>query len=166
MRKLYLKQTITQAQDKFTFYDDQQQKVYQGQQTSMSLPPRFGLVDCEKSQQVVTLDGVIFSLMPEFKLIDNSSNNEFCKIRKKFTMGKPKVIIKSVTNEYLIDGDFVARDFKILDDQQQIIIKIQPTHIAWGEVTEVEINCDLIAEHIAAGMLVGIECAYYSDNKY
>jgi len=166
MRKLYLKKHITGTKDKFTFFDDQQHEIYQGQQTSMSLPPRFGLVDCEKNQQVITLTGTTFSMMPEFKLLDVKNNQDFCKIKKKFTIQKPKVTIKTEQGEYVINGDFVTRDFKVLDRQQHEIIRVQASKLPWGEVFEISIDTDAIAEHIAIGILVGIDCAHYSDNKY
>jgi len=166
MRKLYLKQNGTGMKEKFTFYDDQQQEIYQGQQTSLSLPPRFGLVDVAKNEQVVTLTGTTFSMMPEFKLTDSKTNSEICKIKKKFTMGKGKVTIKTPKGEYLLDGDFIIRDFKIFDNEQREIVWIQSRVLSWGDVFEININSNLIEEHVAIGILVGIDCAYYSDNRY
>ena len=166
MRKLYLKRNVIDSKDKFTFFDEHQQEVYQGLQTSMSLPPRFGLVDIDKNKQVITLTGTTFSMMPEFKMTDSETNSVIVKIKKKFTLNKGKVTIKTPQGEYIIVGDFVARDFKVLDNQQQEIISVHPSQISWGEISEVNIDTSLIAEHIAVGILLGIECAYYSDNKY
>lgn len=166
MRKLYLKQNIVGTKDKFTFYDAEQQEIYQGQQTSMSLPKRFGLVDCTDNKQVVELVASIFSMMPEFKLIDLATKAEFGRIKKQFTLEKGKVRITTSQGKYIIDGDFLIRDFKILDQQQREIISIHPVQVSWGEVSEVRINTDLIVEHIAVGLILGIYCAHYSDNRY
>ena len=166
MRNLYLKKNLTTNSEKFTFFDAQQNPLYRGLQTSMTLPPKFEITDCTASQQVISLTGSIFSLMPEFKLFDMTNNKHICAIKKKFTVSKAKVTIKTPSGDYQIDGNFVQRDFKIFDDQQREIISMHPGKISWGEISEIIIDTDLIAEHVAVGLLVGIECAYYSDNKY
>ena len=164
VEKLYLKQKVFAIREKFTFFDVHENEVYRARGSLFAMPKRYELVDAN-DQAVIEVVRSFFSLMPEFKLVDLKTGVEICKIRKRFRIGRPILDIMSPQGNYLIDGSFWAHEFDVFDDKNRKIISVQKQWIAWGDTYEITIDTDLIEKHVAAGIVLAIDCTYHSGNN-
>ena len=164
MEHLYLKQKVFSLTEKFTFYDLEQNEVIKARGSFFSLPKHYTLVD-EGGQAVLLVERTIFSLMPEFTLFTLPQRTEICRIRKRFRIGSPRLDIFVSNTKYLIEGSFFAHEFFVRDEQGNLLISVCKKWLAWGDTYEISINTSLIEKHVAAGIVLAIDCTYHSNNN-
>ena len=163
MEKLYLKQKVFAIREKFTFFDVHQNEIYRARGSLFAIPQRYKLVDIN-DQAVIEVIRTFLKLIPEFKIVDLKTGIRICKIRKRFRIGRPRLDIITEEGSYLIDGNIWAHDFDVFDVQNRKIINVQKQWIAWGDTYEITINTELIDMHVAAGIVLAIDCTYHSKN--
>jgi uncharacterized protein YxjI len=164
MEKLYLKQKVFAIREKFTFFDVHQHEVYRARGSLLAMPQRYELIDTN-GQAVIEVVRTFFSLMPEFKIVDLVNGTEICKIRKRFRIGRPILDMTTAQGNYLIDGSFWAHDFNVFDRQNRKMINVRKQWISWGDTYEITIDTELVNKHVAAGIVLAIDCTYHSNNK-
>ena len=161
--KLYLKQKVFAIRENFTFFDIHENEVYRARGSLLAMPKRYELIDANH-QPVIEVVRTFFTLMPEFKIVDLTTGMEICKIRKRFRIGRPILDITTPKGNYLIDGSFWVHEFDVFDDQNRNIISVQKQWIAWGDTYEIAIDTDLVDRHVAAGIVLAIDCTYHRKN--
>lgn len=164
MEKLYLKQKVFAITEKFMFFDVHQNQVYRARGNLIALPKKYELID-QQEQAVIEVVRTFFSLMPAFKLIDLTTGMEVCQIRKRFRVGRPILDMTTAQGNYRVDGSFFAHNFRIFDAENRKIISVQKQWIAWGDTYEITIDTALVNKHVAAGIVLALDCAYHSSNK-
>ena len=163
MEQLYLKQKVFSLTEKFTFYDFEQREVIKARGSFFSLPKHYTLVD-ESGQAVLEVQRTFFSLMPEFTLFTLPQRTNICRVRKRFRIGSPKLDIYVGNTQYLIEGSFWAHEFFVRNEEGHLLISVRKEWISWGDAYEVSINTNLIEKHVAAGIVLAIDCTYHSNN--
>lgn len=162
MEKLYLKQKVFAIRNKFTFFDAHQNEIYRARGNLLAMPQRYELFDAN-DKAVVEVVRTFFSLMPEFEIFDLITGAKICKIRKRFRIGRPILDIVTPQGNYLITGSFWVHDFDVVDVQNRKIINVQKQWIAWGDTYEITIDTTLIDKHVAAGIILAIDCTYHNN---
>ena len=162
MERLYLKQKVFSITEKFTFYDLNQNEVYKARGSFFALPKYYTLVD-NQGQAFVEVRRTFLSFMPEFTLIDLQRGTEICRIRKRFRLGFPKLDIYADNAQYLIDGSFWAHEFTVKNEQGHLLITVSKQWISWGDAYEITVDTRLIEKHVAAGIVLAIDCTYHSN---
>jgi len=175
MEKLYLKQEVPKIRGEVMFLDFYKNEIYRARGSFFpmpqkccggALPPiprKYELIDAN-DQVLVEILRTSAPVMPEFKVVDLVAGVEICKIKKKFRISKPTVGITTAQGDYLIDGSIWHREFDVFDEQSRKMINMQKKEIFWGDTYEMTTDTELIDEHIAAGIILAIDCTYHSGN--
>ena len=163
MERLYLKEKVFSIREKFTFYDINEQIIYKAHGNLFAFPKRYELTD-QLNRPKVEITRTIFSLMPEFTLTDQSLNREIAKVKKRFRIGRPVLDIWTPDGDLIIKGSFWAHEFDIYNSNGDILVSISKQWIAWGDTYELIINTKLIERHVAAAIVIALDCAYHNQN--
>jgi len=168
IRHLYLKQKVFALAEDFTFFDEAQNPVFRARGNFFGMPKQYKLYDAnnqDKNNHIILIRRKFWAFMPTFFIINPQNNQTLFTVRQRFRFGRPIFDISTPHGNYLIDGNLIAHEFRILDPNGQQIIEIRKRFIAWGDTYDVAVDTAQIPVHVAASIILTIDCALHSTNR-
>ena len=134
--KLYIKQKIFSLRDFFNVYDENKEVVYTVKNQVFSYVKKFKVLNSNK-ELLFIIKRKMFSFLPAYRIIQEGKTLAI--IKKKFTFFKKDFILKTFYQDYKIEGDFLAFDFKILLNNE-IKAHIHKKYFSIGDSYELDIK--------------------------
>ena len=175
IEELYVEQATPRVRGEIIFFDFLGNEIYHVRGSFFPMPQKccagalplvpkkYELID-DNEQIVVEILRTSSLLTPEFKVTDLITGVEICKTRKKSRIMQATVVITTAQGNYPINGSIWHHEFDILDEQGRKIISKQKETIGWGDTYKITIDTELINMHIAAGIILAVDCTYHTGN--
>ncbi|MCL2861672.1 MAG: LURP-one-related family protein [Firmicutes bacterium] len=162
---LYLKQKPLSSDEKFTFFDEQQKPVFKSMGSFFAIPRRYKLFDAVKNQEIVDITRRFFAFTPNFTITDTTTKQSLFFVKQCVFFGKPRFEISSSSGNYRIEGDLSKYEYDIIDPFGQRIISVRTKLISWGDTYEIWADNTKIPLHVAASIVLTVNCAAHSASR-
>ena len=134
--KLFIKEKMLTNFVHFDVYDESENIKYTVDEKQAMVKVGLQLeVKNAQGEQIARLEQKKLSFQPTYYVIRNETTT--ATIEKKFTMFKPKYIVKELN--WTIEGDFTAHQYKITDDLNSNI-SISKEYLSWGDTFVLEFD--------------------------
>jgi uncharacterized protein YxjI len=162
MKHFYLKQKVFSVRDKYKVYDASQNVVYHCKSSMFSLRHKLNFFETKSEKLLFTFKRKLLSFMPTYYLYDQEGEH-LAKVRRKWTLLRPKVFVESSIANYQIDGDYWSHSFVILDQQHEVA-SVRKKFLSWGDSYEISIDDDQNDEFLLA-LVVSIDSIFHSKKS-
>ena len=147
--KLYVNEKLFSIHNKFYVKDENDMDIYEISSKIISLGDKTTINDM-KGNKIAYIEQEIFHLTPNYNVY---IGDEFVfKITKKFQLFKNDYVL---SNGYKVEGNFMALDFTIYDNNNTKIGSIKRKFISIGDKYEINIE-DISKKEIVLAIIVAI----------
>ena len=135
--KYKIRQKIFSFGDNFTIKDDMDQDCYIVKGKVFSLGDKLKILDIQ-GNELISIQQQIFRLLPEYYLF-NDGGKQLAKIKKAFTLFKHRFSIDSIMGEFEMQGNFLAHDFNILNNNK-VVASVNKKWLSLADSYMVEVS--------------------------
>lgn len=133
MIKLYLKEKIFSAAEKFTVANQAGQPVYYVEGSLFNAPKSFVLKDSNQ-QPLAKITKKILAFLPKF--VVEVPDEPKIEIKKEFSLLKPSYSI--TPQNFQVQGDLFSMNFSVTENKNKIA-QIHKKALSWGDTYEITI---------------------------
>jgi uncharacterized protein YxjI len=164
---LYKKQKVLSIREQFTYFDINQQVVYNATGSFFAFPKRYELTQTGSSHPLLEVRRKMFTLLPRFYVNDLRNQGQLMAvIRQRFTFMRPTFDLYDRNDQrYHVQGSFWAHNYQIFDPSNNKVIEVNKKWIAWGDTYEIMIDDSKIDLLLAIGLVLAIDCAIFSNRS-
>ncbi|MCR3905583.1 MAG: LURP-one-related family protein [Tenericutes bacterium] len=159
MKHFYLKQKVFSVRDKYKIFDEQQNIIYHCKSSVFSLRHKLRFFETKNEQLHFIFKRKLLSIMPTYYLYDQDGNH-IAKVKRRWTLLRPKVSVESEIANYEIDGDYWSHSFVILSENHEVA-SVRKKFISWGDSYEISIDDEQNDEFLLA-LVVSIDSIFHS----
>jgi uncharacterized protein YxjI len=134
--KYIIKQKIFSLGTSFYIKNEFQEDVYSIKGEVFSLGKKLRLYDLE-DRELVYIEQQLFNFLPVYNIYVNGE--VIAKVKKKFTLFRTEFSIESKGKEYILEGDFLAHEYKILS-QGLVVANISKEWFTFSDTYGVDIS--------------------------
>lgn len=131
-----IKQKLLSLSDGFTIKDESGNDSFKVKGKVISIGAKLTMSDMQ-DKEVCYIEQKVFKLMPEYHISVDS--REAMTVKQKFTVLGKKFDITGVSGEYKVEGNIIAKDFRILKDEA-VCASISKKLVAMTDTYTVEIS--------------------------
>ncbi|MCL2555504.1 MAG: LURP-one-related family protein [Firmicutes bacterium] len=166
IQHLFLKQKVFSLTEDFTFFDEFQRPIFRARGNFFAFPKQYKMFDAvNQVNPMILIRRKFFAFMPTFTIIDTSNNQTLFTVRQRFRLGRPIFDIATPHGNYMIDGNLIGHDFAIMNPNGRQVIQLNKRFLTWGDAYDVAIDTSQIPLHVAAAIILTIDCALHSSNR-
>lgn len=163
MNVFQMKQKAFSFKDKYKIFDASQNQVYHCSGHFLSFTRKKDLYDSKTDKHIYTLKRKLFSLLPKYELSDPDGST-VAMISKKFSLLKHKIDITSKLGDFVMEGNFSAHNFAVLEHEKEIIT-VHKKWLSWGDSYEITINDDTRIPLFLGLVLMIDDCLHSRRNR-
>lgn len=156
--KLYIQQKVFSFKNKFSVKDESGMDRYFIEGEVLSIGRKLHITGIDGSERAVVCEKV-FTFLPKFSVLVNDV--EVTEIAKKFTLFKPKYILKGLNWE--VHGDILSRNYTITNNSAAVGA-IHKKWMSWGDTFEIDL-AEGADEIMALAVVLAIDCVLDSQNR-
>lgn len=145
---LYLKQKVFSIKGKFNVYDIDENPLYKVEGKVVSIHKKHFIYDVH-GEQVAEISQKVISMMPKFYI--NLADGSSYEIKGKIALAHDLWKIKELG--WTVRGKITQHDYKITDEEDNLIAEVHQKWIAWGDTYEISIADDANTVLVLAIML-------------
>ncbi len=164
MSVFYMKQKAFSFKDKYKILDASQNQIYHCAGHFFSISRKKELYESKTNKHLYTLKRKLLSFMPKYELTD-PDGSIVATIRKKMALLKHKIDISSSLGDFVIEGNFSAHNFAILEHDLEIVT-IHKKWVSWGDSYEIMISDDTKIPFFLGLVIIIDDCLHSRRNRY
>ena len=133
--KFIIKQKILSLSDSFVIHDERNTPIYKVVGKLFAFGDQLTIYDMDNREQVY-IQQKIFKLLPEYHLFEQGQ--KVAVVKKVFTFFKPRFNIDSNLGRYIVEGNLLAHNFRILKDSV-VVARVDKAFFAFNDTYAVDI---------------------------
>ncbi|SHI58733.1 LURP-one-related/scramblase family protein [Lutispora thermophila] len=134
--RFVVKQKIFSFGDNFTINDEMGNSYFQVQGKVFAIGDKLRMYDMQ-GNEVVYIEQKLFKLLPEYTIYYNG--NPAARVKKEFTLFKPRFNIESFIGNYTIEGNFLGMDFNVLKNGR-VVARVSKKWFSFRDTYGVDIS--------------------------
>lgn len=135
MVRFIVQQRILSLSDSFIIKNENGQSAYQVEGKLFSFGDKLTLYDIN-SQEHIYIEQKLFKFMPEYHFF--KGGRRLAVVKKEFTFFKPQFNIESEFGHYIVEGNFLGYNFRILKDGA-VVALVDKAFFSFRDTYSVEI---------------------------
>ena len=155
----YIHQRVFSFADKYDIFDEHEQPVYHVEAEVFSWGPKVYVYDLN-GRELFYIKGKVFSLVPEYTIFRDE--RACAVVRGRFSF-RPKIDISSVLGKIYIEGNFIAHNFFIYQNQE-IIGTIDKPYFTWGDKYQLVIPDDYPDPAFVCALVITIDNCIHNES--
>ncbi len=163
MSIFYMKQKAFSFKDKYKVLDAAQNQLYHCAGHFFSITRKKELYESKTNKHLYTLKRKLLSFLPKYELSD-PEGSVVATIRKKIALLKHKIDISSSMGDFVIEGDFSAHNFAVLENGKEIVT-VHKKWVSWGDSYEITISDDTKIPFFLGLVVMIDDCLHSRKNR-
>lgn len=151
--KFYMKQRLFSIRQSFDIFDASENPIFHVEGKLLSFGRQQTLFDVKTGEALVEIKQKLLRLMPTMEI--NYQGKTVATIKQEITFFKPRYVVPELG--WTVQGDFLAHDYDIFDQQGKVVASINKKFLAWSDTFEFDIQQDDVPFIIVVGVILGID---------
>ncbi|MDQ0508549.1 uncharacterized protein YxjI [Peptoniphilus ivorii] len=151
MEKLYVKQKVLKITDHYPILDERENEIYHVDQDFKLIGNTVRVSDA-RGEEIFVVDREVFAFLPRFYV--RFADGREIKLQGRLSFLRTKIDIESDDMDLAVEGDLIAKDFRIFDrDGGREIGSVDRKILAWGDTYEITVDVPEMRDVVVAVMI-------------